>query len=174
MTGALNRDTFFQMLEAFASNGRGGSLLYIDADYFKRINDSFGHQTGDEALRGIARAIAAALDEDDIWGRIGGEEFAVCLATEDPEAALQIAEKIRYLVENITLFHKEKVVPISVSIGAVTFASGFHADRMASEADRRLYRAKRYGRNRVVANEKEISEAELSEVKAVTVKVEAA
>lgn len=153
MTGGLNRETFFNELEAASAAGRKGALLLGDADNFKRINDNFGHQTGDEALISIAAAIAAVTGVKDLWGRIGGEEFAVFLDGSGADEALAVAEAIRRRVEATDIRRETGRVPMSISIGGVCVEGGFSTRHAMSDADRRLYRAKRSGRNRAVLDE---------------------
>jgi diguanylate cyclase (GGDEF)-like protein len=150
MTGALNRETFFALLESASSDHRPSTLLVVDADRFKRINDTFGHQCGDDALRGIAQAIASSIRDQDFWGRIGGEEFAIFLDDADEETARSIAETIRLSALAIDLKAEGETIPVSVSIGGACAASGFEPKALVNRADRRLYRAKRAGRNCVV------------------------
>ena len=149
MTGGLNRETFFRELDAASVKGRSGALLLADADNFKRINDSFGHQTGDEALIAISGAIAATIGLRDFWGRIGGEEFAIFLDGGDAGEAMAVAEAIRQRAENIEIRRELGLVPISLSLGGVCLIRNFNSAEAMSDADRRLYRAKRQGRNRV-------------------------
>lgn len=150
LTGALNRETFFGLFEAAAGDGRPAALLIIDADNFKGINDRYGHQCGDAALRAIAGAIAAELRSADFWGRIGGEEFAIFLDHLDERAARLTAERIRLAVAAIRFACGEHEIPLSVSIGGVWAPGGFDTAAFFGEADRRLYKAKREGRNRIV------------------------
>lgn len=94
MTGLLNRETFFDRMEGLRRQGPG-SLLIVDADHFKKINDNHGHYTGDAALIAIAQCILRCIGEDDCAGRIGGEEFAIFLATADETEVRGVAECIR-------------------------------------------------------------------------------
>jgi diguanylate cyclase (GGDEF)-like protein len=151
MTGMLNRESFFAALEAARKDVETGTLMIIDADRFKRINDDHGHLTGDDALLAIADAIGLALRKDDLRGRIGGEEFAVFLAGANMAESRRTAERIRLEVERIRFRPKDgPVIPLSVSIGATTHRPGASLSELMREADGRLYQAKRDGRNRVV------------------------
>ena len=150
MTGALTREAFLTELNAASSAGREGTLLLADADHFKRINDSFGHQTGDEALVAIAGAIAATTGVKDFWGRIGGEEFAIFLDGSSTEEARAVAEALRRRTEATDIRREKGRVPVTVSIGGVAVEAHFNIRQAIADADRRLYRAKRIGRNRVV------------------------
>lgn len=147
MTGLLNREAFFNHIEDFRAK-QPSSLLIIDADHFKKINDMHGHYNGDGALMAIAQCIAGCVGKDDSIGRIGGEEFAVFLATDDENNVKSIAETIRTAVNRIEFRTPENErVPLSVSIGGIVgLANGTIADHFQI-ADRSLYEAKRNGRN---------------------------
>ena len=153
MTGGLTREAFFAEMARASTEGRTGAFLVADADHFKRINDDFGHQTGDEALVVIASSIASTLGVRDFWGRIGGEEFAIFLDGSDRSEAVAVAETIRRKAETTEIRRETGRVPISVSIGGVCLGEGFSTHQSMGDADRRLYRAKRGGRNRVVLDE---------------------
>lgn len=150
MTGGLNRETFFAELEQASAAARSGALLLADADHFKKINDTFGHQTGDEALVAIAEAIASTVGIKDFWGRIGGEEFAIFLDGADMLQAAAVAETIRRKAAGIEIRRERGPVAVSVSIGGVQVAGRFSTALAMSEADHRLYRAKHSGRNLVI------------------------
>ena len=153
MTGALTREAFLTELNAASADGRKGTLLLADADHFKRINDNFGHQTGDEALVAIAAAISATVGIKDFWGRIGGEEFAIFLDGSGAEEATAVAESLRRRTEATDIRREKGRVPVTISIGGVAVDVHFNIRRAIADADRRLYRAKRIGRNRVVLDE---------------------
>jgi diguanylate cyclase (GGDEF)-like protein len=159
LTGALNRDTFFALLETVCTEEHPSALLIADADHFKRINDEFGHQAGDDALRGIAVAISSSLRPKDFWGRIGGEEFAIYLRSAGEETAHMVADRIRLGALAINLRFDDRIVPISVSIGGSCSDGAFDTKRVIAEADRRLYLAKNEGRNRIVLGDAEAESA---------------
>lgn len=151
MTGLLNRGAFFAALRGAGEDAPSGALLLADADYFKQVNDTYGHQQGDEALRLIARAIAGSVRESDAVGRIGGEEFAVFLNGAGEEDVVLFAERIRRSVETIRFEPLPGVLlPLSVSIGATRLHARVTWTEALREADRHLYEAKRRGRNLVV------------------------
>lgn len=150
MTGALNRETFFSLLDAASNGEQPSALLLADADHFKQINDTYGHQAGDGALKAIADAIRSVLGPQDFWGRIGGEEFAIYLPRADEASATSAAERIRAAAEAIELRAGDNRIPVTLSIGGISLASRFNATLAVSEADKRLYAAKRSGRNMVV------------------------
>jgi diguanylate cyclase (GGDEF)-like protein len=151
MTGMLNRNAFLDVLEATRGREGRGGLLIVDADHFKAINDTYGHQAGDEALVLIAEAITRAVADGDVVGRIGGEEFAVLLtraAAGDLHAA---AERIRAEVEAIP-FGPLTDTPraLTVSIGGTRCPPDAPVRDIMCRADVALYAAKRRGRNRAI------------------------
>lgn len=151
MTGMLNRETFFAALDGSRRKNDRGALLIIDADHFKQINDSFGHLTGDQALLQIASAISRGVRSGDILGRIGGEEFGAFLVGASEEEAKLVAERIRSEVETLRFQpNDEPAVPLTVSIGGTTCASEANVSELMRSADKRLYEAKRRGRNRAI------------------------
>ena len=121
------------------------SVMMIDVDHFKRINDEFGHLSGDAVLKKIASSISTTLRDFDIVGRFGGEEFLVVLPNTAIDDAFSAAERIRKNVENIKFSKKD--ISVSVSIGVCQW-SGDDLKNLLSEADRLLYSAKSNGRNR--------------------------
>ncbi|EJN05213.1 GGDEF domain-containing protein [Phyllobacterium sp. YR531] len=147
MTGLLNREAFFNRLESVRTL-QPCSLLIIDVDHFKKINDIHGHFVGDGALMAIAHCITECVGKDDSIGRIGGEEFGIYLATKDDTQVTAIAEIIRAEVNRMDYRtpHGE-CVRLSVSIGGVVdISTGAVVDHFQT-ADRKLYEAKRNGRN---------------------------
>jgi len=148
MTGMLNRETFFAALDRSRRKTDRGALLIIDADHFKKINDSFGHLTGDKALLEIAAAISRAVRSGDILGRIGGEEFAAFLMGASDQEAIRVAERVRHEVELIRFQPMdERVVPLTVSIGGTICRSDANVSELMRAADKHLYEAKNRGRN---------------------------
>ncbi|MET0598490.1 MAG: GGDEF domain-containing protein [Mesorhizobium sp.] len=150
MTGMLNRESFFAALEAGRGATMRGALLIIDADHFKSINDSHGHLTGDSALLEIAAAIRRGVRAGDVLGRIGGEEFAAILPGAADTEAVGVAERIRREVEQIRFVCGDLTVPLTVSIGGTGCRSDASVSDLMRAADRRLYEAKRRGRNRAI------------------------
>ncbi len=154
MTGMLNRESFFAALEGSRRKADRGALLIIDADHFKKINDSYGHLTGDTALLAIAAAISRAIRHGDILGRIGGEEFGAFLVGASDEEAIRAAERIRREVEQIRFQPADgKVVPLTVSIGGTSCARDANVSELMRAADKRLYEAKSQGRNLAIFDE---------------------
>jgi diguanylate cyclase (GGDEF)-like protein len=156
LTGLLNRRTFNAQLhgrlrEAQRYN-RPLSLLLLDVDHFKKVNDTYGHPTGDAVLKGIARIAQKQARETDMVARYGGEEIALVLPETDARGAQAIAERIRKVVGATTHPSDHGSVQVTVSIGLATWPGpGESAEAVLEAADRALYRAKQDGRNRVVA-----------------------
>jgi diguanylate cyclase len=155
LTAVLNRGAFTLLVESYLAKAeeqaalRFGALLVIDADHFKDINDSFGHQQGDEALKIIAQTIQGSLRPADIVGRIGGEEFGVFLPGADAVGAFEVAERIRGVICKTIFPLSSNLRRLSVSVGGVTFDRNASYDELFSRADACLYAAKGNGRNRV-------------------------
>ena len=127
-------------------------ILMIDIDHFKLINDRFGHDTGDQVLRGVASAITGAVRDEDTPARYGGEEFAVLLRRTDGEQAGEVAERIRRAVVKLHPASLGITEPVTVSVGvAVAGPDGVPVQDLVKRADAALYRAKRQGRDRVVS-----------------------
>lgn len=154
LTGTFNRRTIDHLLaRSFAEAHRDRSpvsVLFVDLDHFKSINDTHGHACGDECLRHVARALRRALDTDDVLGRYGGEEFVAVLPARGGAAARVIGERLRSAVEACTIEWQGQPLRLTVSVGLATR----HQDESAPEAtlaraDKALYAAKRSGRNRV-------------------------
>jgi diguanylate cyclase (GGDEF)-like protein len=125
-------------------------MLVIDVDHFKTINDRFGHDRGDEALKLIAGVIAANVRDTDLVGRLGGEEFCVFLPEQSREAVSMVAERIRVAISDAVFAVGGEHHPLSVSVGGAIFDGGSaHFKALYQGADERLYHAKRTGRNRV-------------------------
>ena len=125
------------------------SVMMLDIDHFKRINDSHGHAVGDTVLRDVAQAIQQSARKDDSMCRMGGEEFLVICPNTDLKAAVQAAERLRRMVERLRIQAGETEIQTSVSIGVATREVGMtETDALVNAADRALYRAKQAGRNR--------------------------
>ena len=153
LTGLLNRATFTEHLAANVARHEPFSLLMLDLDSFKSVNDTFGHQAGDRLLRDIARAIVAAGRESDHVFRYGGDEFALILPGADAEAAVHVAERVRVAVEAVGSKGSEWQVGglrISSSFGVATFpGDGESAESILLAADRACFVAKRSGPGRI-------------------------
>lgn len=124
------------------------SVLLLDLDNFKLINDTYGHEVGDEVLRKTAEVVNSVLRKNDHVGRIGGEEFAVCVANADLQTGLAIAERIRGRIEALE-FPQLEGLSCSASIGVAAVKQSKDVDELLKRADRALYKAKGSGRNQV-------------------------
>ena len=157
LTGVYNRRTLAGLAEtaidAARRQRRPLSLLALDVDHFKRINDEYGHDTGDEALLGLVALLREVLRSDEVLSRIGGEEFAILLRNVDDRAALAVAERVRRHIAASPLAIDGRMLTLHVSIGVATLREGIgDLGDLLRDADRALYAAKRAGRNRVVAS----------------------
>jgi diguanylate cyclase (GGDEF)-like protein len=123
----------------------------LDLDFFKHVNDTHGHQAGDQVLKSIVETMAKGAREIDTLARIGGEEFAIILPETDNKGAVDVAERLRCAIENSShQLDTGAKVQITVSIGAATFVSGeLTTDGLFKAADVAMYKAKIGGRNRV-------------------------
>ncbi len=128
------------------------SFLMLDVDHFKRVNDQYGHLTGDHVLKEVALIIKESIREIDIAGRYGGEEFCVVLPDTDLEGALLVAERIRKATEQRLIKAYDTAIKVTLSIGISTYpANGKQIEELMDKADWSLYRAKAHGRNCVIA-----------------------
>jgi two-component system, cell cycle response regulator len=158
LTGLLNYRAFQDLLRTelhrAARYERNVSLLMIDVDHFKDLNDAFGHTTGDRVLQQLARLLDESCRDPDHRCRYGGEEFAVIAPETDRTGAMRLAERIRHAIEETKFVHVESTNEghVSVSIGVATCPEdGRTPSQLVEAADRALYCAKRSGRNLVVA-----------------------
>lgn len=154
LTQTYNRRHFFDLSQNLIvmseREKKMVSFLMIDIDYFKNINDTFGHQAGDVVLISLSQEIKNVVRESDVFARIGGEEFALLLPNTSLEGAKIIAEKIRTLIESKEFIYKEISIDVTVSIGVSSLTESITTlDALYQKADVQLYRAKRDGRNRV-------------------------
>ncbi len=154
LTNLPNRRYFEEFCGLLARRRRSDDavgVLMIDIDKFKVLNDTYGHATGDEVLRAVAGAIVAAVRDDDVPARFGGEEFVVLLRNPGMDIAVEVGERVRAAVGQLDL-ERWGVPGVSVSVGvAVSDHADQSIDALIAEADQALYRAKRAGRDRVVA-----------------------
>ena len=155
LTGVANRralvDSVQMELSRCRRSGVSMSLLILDLDFFKKINDSYGHPVGDLALVHVSGLFNKTLRQYDILGRIGGEEFAVFLSNTPVDLSLEIAERIRDMVANTNFEHDGINIPLTISIGHTTLGCNAAFDDLYSQADQALYIAKTTGRNKVVS-----------------------
>jgi diguanylate cyclase (GGDEF)-like protein len=153
LTGVLNRGGIEYRLDwAVLEKRREGialSLLFIDLDFFKKINDRYGHALGDACLRAVARAVSEEFQYGDQLGRLGGEEFVLVLAGADAETARQIAERVRLKIERSCAVVEHVPVGVTASIGVAECLPEDSVASLIARADQAMYAAKRAGGNRV-------------------------
>lgn len=148
LTNTHNRRSLNGLLNQLMVKQTPFALLEIDIDFFKRVNDTFGHGVGDEALKSLTNIIKNLSRKDDIVARIGGEEFVLVLPNESSESALKIAERLRMTVESTNM---KTIGFITISIGIATWPKHSNdIDQVYKCADKALYHAKEHGRNRCI------------------------
>ncbi|WP_045856987.1 GGDEF domain-containing protein [Teredinibacter purpureus] len=155
LTGLLNRKAWQGELEQefkrFQRHGSCSSLIMFDIDHFKRVNDTYGHPTGDEVIRQTSATLRNQVRDVDQAGRYGGEEFAVILVDTDAEGAQIMAERIRHAIAALSVEHEGHAVNFTVSLGIAELnASVTDPSVWIDHADRALYEAKNSGRNNTV------------------------
>ena len=154
LTGLANR-LYFQTearreFDRARRYGRPLSLIIVDLDHFKQVNDTYGHAAGDALLRQFAGILVVTMREGDVIGRLGGEEFGILLPETEMEGALSSANRLREVVDEHTFRYENISIHITISLGAAQYAP-HHTNRLDffESADKALYRAKSEGRNRV-------------------------
>jgi len=156
LTHAYNKRYFGERIESelqysLRHDAAPLSLIFLDIDHFKRINDVHGHQAGDQVLVQLATVVTAILGEEEIFARYGGEEFAIIVRGADVSAATALAERLRAAVEAHPFTSGDTQIPVTISVG-VSYAPGLAIATtvdFVARADEALYAAKRAGRNRV-------------------------
>jgi diguanylate cyclase (GGDEF)-like protein len=155
LTGMQNRryfdDALREYLEEFSRIGRPVGLMLLDLDHFKNVNDSHGHDVGDEVLRAVASCLKDMTRYHDVVARLGGEEFAVVAPNLDSELLMKLAERIRKAVAAMAVVSGNVRLKITTSVGLAVWNGSESADQFFRRADAMLYQAKRLGRNRVCA-----------------------
>lgn len=153
LTQVFNRRYFEEALDREMSRchryGRSLSLVLLDLDLFKKVNDCFGHLAGDAVLKGVAGTIRARVRREDVLARFGGEEFAIILPEIDLDGASVLAEKTRALIEETELRFDGQRICVTLSAGVSSLKKRDNAAELVSRADERLFDAKNAGRNRV-------------------------
>lgn len=158
LTGLANRLALDQFLRdsqiAAMENGKPLSILLLDVDHFKKFNDQFGHQTGDQVLRLIAHVLRDGIRKHDLAARFGGEELMAVLPGADLDVCLQVAERVRQTISRRQVTRRatgETLSSLTVSIGVAQFVPGETVPNLFERCDRALYAAKHAGRNRTVS-----------------------
>jgi diguanylate cyclase len=146
LTGLLSRIHFMHMLKQ--RRVHGGYLAVVDADHFKRVNDTFGHEAGDDALKHLATAMTQTVGAAGFVGRLGGEEFAIFLPGARREQALLIAATLGSVLRNQDFHYRGQNIPITISIGIVEDRSHEDVTATLRRGDMLLYKAKLNGRDR--------------------------
>lgn len=154
LTGLANRFAYDQQLAneiaRYQRYGTSFALCVADIDFFKRINDQYGHLAGDKVLRLMAKVLRSSLRGVDFIARFGGEEFVILMPSTGGESARQAAEKVRKAVEQSPFNFQSRPVHITISIGVAEVVSDDTAESLFGRADSNLYAAKSNGRNKVV------------------------
>ena len=152
LTGIGNRaaldSTLAREIELAKRHNTPLSLIAIDIDHFKRINDTHGHSFGDQVIRTVARNAAATIRSCDMLFRYGGEEFVILLSNTDTEGAMLLAERLRQRIAKLAIDQKGAPVAVTISMGIATSMSADSPDTLFIAADKALYEAKQKGRNR--------------------------
>jgi diguanylate cyclase (GGDEF)-like protein len=155
LTGLANRRAFLvaaeQAIAAIDGAARSPTLLIVDLDHFKRVNDLYGHRAGDQALQAAAQALARSVRDVDFVGRLGGEEFVVLLDAADEETARRAAESARAAIAAMRVTTPNGEVAVTASIGCTPLVVEDSVSAALQRADEALYAAKRAGRNRIAS-----------------------
>lgn len=143
------QDQFRLRLQKTKKENKCISMLLMDIDHFKNFNDSYGHPLGDRVLREVAKVLKNTIREFDYPARYGGEEFVAILDDADIQMSFTIAERVREMIAKIGIFHEEKVLSVTVSIGIATFPTdGLEQQKLIDMSDKAMYFSKETGRNR--------------------------
>lgn len=165
LTGLMNRRAFLSnaqySMQIVSRLKQGMAFAYMDIDHFKKINDSFGHNSGDKALKKFAAVLNEHRRKSDLVGRIGGEEFAMVMTMADHDGALMLLEMMREAIRNVVIEHEGSEIRLTVSIGLAIMSpeNEIDLDELIKRADMALYHAKLAGRDRVVSYGKLIGTA---------------
>lgn len=155
LTGMQNRryfdDALREYLGEFERIGKPIGLMILDLDHFKAVNDTYGHDVGDEVLRAVAQCLKDLTRYHDVVARLGGEEFAVVAPNMDSHVLIKFAERIRKSIAAIAIVTGNVRLKITTSVGLAVWDGKEDADQLYRRADAQLYQAKRLGRNRVCA-----------------------
>jgi diguanylate cyclase (GGDEF)-like protein len=153
LTQIHNKRYLFESLEREIIRSRRHdrplSLLMFDIDFFKRINDHYGHLAGDYVLRELAETVQSRIRRDEVFARYGGEEFVIVLPETEMEGAASLAETLREKVKEHSFVFQGEKIPVTISIGCALVKDNDTANELIQRADEKLYEAKRGGRNRV-------------------------
>jgi len=153
LTPCYNRRALHGHLEhdtaSAARYGSDLSIIMFDIDFFKSVNDTFGHSAGDAVLRAVSKSVLAAIRKSDYLSRYGGEEFVLVMPATKFSKAIETAERLRKILENLKISFADKTLSVTASFGVAVFKKGMDKSALLQRADEMLYEAKRQGRNRV-------------------------
>lgn len=153
LTGLNNRAAYDRVIERELSlterHDKPLSLMILDIDFFKKVNDTYGHAAGDKVLSTVADTLKEVTRCSDVVYRYGGEEFAVLLSDVDSLTAMDVAERIRLSVRGLVVKFEDKLINITLSVGMASYVSGESSESLFKRTDKALYRAKSMGRDQV-------------------------
>ena len=154
LTGCYNKREILEFLKKFLNayiryNSFPFSVLMFDIDYFKKINDTYGHLAGDFVLKELAKLVKSLMRKSDLCGRFGGEEFIIILPETKLVGAMKFANRLKQAVENYHFEFNNTVIPVTISIGITGVGVNDSLQSILSRVDDALYEAKRKGRNRI-------------------------
>lgn len=166
LTGLLNRkgivEGFFTFLVRYRRHQRPFSVIMMDIDHFKAVNDRYGHLVGDLVLKEVSRILLEEAREVDLVGRYGGEEFLMLLDESGAETAFKVAERIRNVLVALAISHEGELVHVTASFGLAEITSGSESmDELMERADKAMYLAKKQGRNRTIVAGRPVECAEI-------------
>lgn len=150
LSNLLNRRTWYEVSRRHWNDDKGISFIMLDIDHFKRVNDTYGHECGDRVIEAVSGILLEQTREQDVVGRLGGEEFGVILPQTDLDEAKTIAERIRQKIEETSIAYNDKTIRVTASIGIIENSE--HIDdfnTLVTMGDKHLYSAKEQGRNRI-------------------------
>lgn len=160
LTGLYNRSYFDEYFsnELYRTKryGKPLSLLILDIDFFKKVNDEYGHPAGDEVLRVVSRNLLKTLRASDILCRYGGEEFALIFPEMNVKAGMHVAERLRGIIEKDVINFEDQQIKVTISMGISEYRDGVTPGQIIQEADTALYSSKENGRNRVTCYSAEL------------------
>ena len=148
LTKIYNREFFNETLEQIKKTNSKVSIMMLDIDFFKKINDKYGHYAGDEVLKKVASQINSCIRSKDILARYGGEEFIICFNNTNPDYLLEIGERIRKKIEKNKIVYNNRIMNVTISIGIACPVKKSDIDILLLNADKALYESKKTGRNK--------------------------
>jgi two-component system cell cycle response regulator len=161
LTNAYNRKSFEEAFDREVAhckrNGRGLGILLFDLDHFKKVNDTYGHSAGDAVLRKVSEAVLGLIRAEDIFARIGGEEFAILTRNESLDSLKVLGDRVRALIDSTDVPFESQILKVTISVGVSYMSPGPEApdkSLLFNQADAALYEAKNSGRNKVMASDK--------------------